>query len=182
MNPTNPYAFQNPIQNPTDPYVVANAENPTVLDKQCKIYVPWVTDPSETGGRERGYWHRPHTVDFANNADLVQQIERLVPPERWSQVFINTEDMMPEFQDVELDENGGAIDEDLERVCFQWSSFCYIQIWWQSVHGHGRVELACLASLGGPILHRVRGPETDPVEDSGKTPSASRRLGAAGEH
>jgi hypothetical protein len=85
-------------------------------DKQCTINVHWVTDPSETGEREHGRWHRPHTVDFANGADLVQQLDRLVPPERWSQVFMNAADMMLEFPNVELNEHDDPIDQVLNDL------------------------------------------------------------------
>jgi hypothetical protein len=98
------------------------ATNPFIVeDKQCTIHVLWVTDPSETGERERGRWHQPHTVSFRNGSDLVKKLQRMVPAERWLQVFMTAQDMAPEFPDAELNEHGDTIDQALEDRRFAWS-------------------------------------------------------------
>jgi hypothetical protein len=74
----------------------------------CTIYVQWVDDSPDRGGRRPCRRHTSLTVSFANCTDLVQQLDHLVSPERWHTVYIRAPDMAPEFPDVELDEHNST--------------------------------------------------------------------------
>ncbi len=71
-----------------NPYVLQ--PQPPPRDKRCTVYVHWTPD----GERSRTYYTRaPVTVEFADGEDLLQQLDRISPPERWRTVHASAPDM-----------------------------------------------------------------------------------------
>jgi hypothetical protein len=95
-----------------------NSNRYTVEENTCTVSDFWITDPSETGARPRGYG--PFTVTFIDGSDLLQKLKKRIPANRWKEVFMSAQDMAPALADAKVNEHGDAIDEKLEIERFSW--------------------------------------------------------------